>query len=653
MARQNRHLKKKHKKKKLLYTRFKHKKSNFNRKEKRKNSQFTEATQYIRQLTTKKLSNNEVQLLSKGLKFIPSPLITNARNCLLRDWKEVARKMRCKFHFDDGSDNCKLHPFLQKSGHVPPPANAAIESFLFHVKNDLERMPITRKRKNLTNGELQALHSLRKNKNLVIKKADKNSTTVVLDKERYIKQALTHLSGNTHYEILIKSRSEEIKMQLNTLINQLYKNRFIDKITYKYLTEKRDEKIGRLYMLSKIHKLDPENLKLLENNELNSGEIEIPGRPIISLCGSPTERIGHYFNYFLQEIVPLQWTYTKDTTYFINEIEKITLPNDTIMASFDVTSMYTNMEHVEILDAIERAWPKLESRSFEIPLPPKDIMLQILKLIIENNEFEFNGVIYRQKIGVPMGAPMSPSLTDIRMFEIMTDIIDRFAYKNNLIHLSVYRDDGFLLFTGSKEELVSFFEIANQIHPFLKFTFEISTESLHFLDVTVFKGQRFQTQNILDVRLYRKPTDNYQYLPRSSAHPKSVFKGFVIGEIIRFIRCSNNNKDLEYQIHFFRNKLLARGYKIKEINNWISIGKNIRRNTALQYKEKTKNKKPPLVFATKYNPCFRQLGKILRKHWHYIENNTDTKSLFPRPPIIAFKKHNSLKDLLTSAKLRK
>ena len=62
---------------------------------------------------------------------------------------------------------------------------------------------------------------------------------------------------------------------------------------------------------------------------------------------------------------------------------------------------------------------------------------------------------------------------------------------------------------------------------------------------------------------------------------------------------------------------------------------------------------PPLVFATKFNPTFTGLGKIIRKHWHLIEKNETAKLLFPRPPIIAFRKHSNLKEGLTSSKLEK
>ena len=250
------------------------------------------------------------------------------------------------------------------------------------------------------------------------------------------------------------------------------------------------------------------------------------------------------------------------------------------------------------------------------------------------------------------GAPMSPSLADLRMFEIISNILELFPYSNNIIHLSVYRDDGFILFNGSKQDLETFFQIANNIHPLLKFTHEMSSDSIQFLDITIFKGERFRVNQILDVKLYRKPTENFQYLERTSAHPSSVFNGFIIGEIIRIIRSSNNRHDIDKEIKLFKAKLLLRGYNEEEVNKLITKATNRDRRDCLRYKLKDKRKIPPLVLATKFNPAFKGLNKIIKKHWHLIEKNEAAKILFPRPPIIAYKRQRNLKDKLTSSKLR-
>ena len=64
----------------------------------------------------------------------------------------------------------------------------------------------------------------------------------------------------------------------------------------------------------------------------------------------------------------------------------------------------------------------------------------------------------------------------------------------------------------------------------MKFTHEMSSEKIVFLDTEVLKGPRFITDKILDVQTHFKPTETFQYTHFSSCHPLSVNKGFVKGE---------------------------------------------------------------------------------------------------------------------------
>ena len=109
--------------------------------------------------------------------------------------------------------------------------------------------------------------------------------------------------------------------------------------------------------------------------------------------------------------------------------------------------------------------------------------------------------------------------------------------------------------------------------------------------------------------------------------------------------------DLTQQVEFFKSKLLNRGYSKKYIEPIISTTLQRTRQETLNYRNKSKNRAPPLVLATRYNPVFQKLRKCLYKHWHLITENSDAKEIFPRPPMIAYRKHKNLKEYLTSAKI--
>jgi hypothetical protein len=56
--------------------------------------------------------------------------------------------------------------------------------------------------------------------------------------------------------------------------------------------------------------------------------------------------------------------------------------------------------------------------------------------------------------------------------------------------------------------------------------------------------------------------------------------------------------------------------------------------------------------VTKYNPAIGNIKKKLLKYWHTLSREPELKEIFKDKPIIAYKKHRNLGDLLTSSKLK-
>ena len=78
----------------------------------------------------------------------------------------------------------------------------------------------------------------------------------------------------------------------------------------------------------------------------------LSSRPIISGCDSPTERISAFVDSLLQPIMKEQQSYIKDTTQFINFIAGTRVPQNAILVSMDVISLYTNIPQEEGITTI-------------------------------------------------------------------------------------------------------------------------------------------------------------------------------------------------------------------------------------------------------------------------------------------------------------
>jgi hypothetical protein len=88
--------------------------------------------------------------------------------------------------------------------------------------------------------------------------------------------------------------TEEFSTKITQELNIMKENSHIDKNTFDYLKPDKP-KVGRFYLLPKIHKV---------NN---------PGRPIVSANGHPTEKISEFVDFHLRLHVEALPSHLKDT----------------------------------------------------------------------------------------------------------------------------------------------------------------------------------------------------------------------------------------------------------------------------------------------------------------------------------------------------
>ena len=254
------------------------------------------------------------------------------------------------------------------------------------------------------------------------------------------------------------------------------------------------------------------------------------------------------------------------------------LPNDAILVTMDVKSLFTQIPHSEGINAVARALEKLKNSQVS-----NRVIIKFLSLTLHLNNFEFNGKHYLQKKGSSMGSKSSCRYADVFMDDFETKFIyPRIQNK----HAAYYRfvDDIFMIWTGTEAELLSFFKEINTVHNSIKFDCNYSKEDINFLDTTVFKNER----KTLSTKLYTKPTDRPGYIHSKSYHPKSQIKNIPYGQAVRAKRISTEKHDLEIALEKIKKNFVSRGYKQQDIDDQFKRINDLERKELLEYKEREK-----------------------------------------------------------------
>ena len=92
----------------------------------------------------------------------------------------------------------KPHPFHDKSTwQQPPQPPVALESYLESTKYDIASITFSSVRDNLSTRQRQALKTLRTNSEVTPKKADKGTTTVIMDTKQKTQDGLQYSKSLT------------------------------------------------------------------------------------------------------------------------------------------------------------------------------------------------------------------------------------------------------------------------------------------------------------------------------------------------------------------------------------------------------------------------------------------------------------------------
>ena len=218
------------------------------------------------------------------------------------------------------------------------------------------------------------------------------------------------------------------------------------------------------------------------------------------------------------------------------------------------------------------------------------------------------GENYLQTDGTAMGTKVAVSFANIFMSVIETEIINKSKIKP--LEWKRYIDDVFSLWDTKREEYDQFILEANRHHPTIKVTTDISDKGTNFLDSTIFKGERFHTDSIFDIRRHFKPTEKFQYTHYTSCHAPGVKKGFIKGEVLKLLRTNSTETKFEEKICNFKSHLRVRGYPDDLVNRVLTEVKFTNRKLALeQIQHRAQSGLMP--FVTQYNPSVPNLKNIL------------------------------------------
>ena len=335
--------------------------------------------------------------------------------------------------------------------------------------------------------------------------------------------------------------------------------------------------------------------------------------------------------------------YVKDTTHFLKLMSDLGEPPDNcILVTMDVSSLYTNIPNDEGLQAAMETL--MRHRSTPNIKPTNLSLVKMLEMVLKMNNFQFNGVNFLQVGGTAMGTKVAPSYA----VNYMGSFEKKHVYTHPLQPLLYLRyiDDIFIIWQHGETELDIFIEHMNTCSEHIKFTTERSTKEIAFLDTLVkLVGRSIHTD------LYSKPTDSHNYLYYNSAHPQKCKDSIPYSQFLRVRRICTSKEDFDNHVLALARHFLRRKYPLKLLQDAAALARNKDRDLLLTPPARTEDEdaNKRIFLITTYHPDDNQVQQIVHNNWDFLGRNQTTQHLHQHKLVCGYRRPKNLRDILCKA----
>lgn len=584
-------------------------------------------------------------VLAKGLKFIPTPK-TSDKDELQSSLDRLFRSLKIKLYFNNHVNKLpntqqafkpKFH--IPKLTWNPPVENKTLSIYIERTQqlfNQIyKNLQYTQFHfpRNTTKSERIFITTIKNDNSLIIKPSDKNLGIALMDKSWYINEIERQLNDTDTYKSADKNTIVSLIQEVITDIHQLLQRfpTYFTEQAKKFLTHKTQTEqiqVPVIYILPKVHKP------------------KLTGRPIVPSHSWCTSALSKWLDDQLQSLKPFITTTIKDSKTLVNQLEKLRIPHQNcVLITADVNSLYTEIPTADGITLMQNFL-----REYVTDAKLRMLYLRSLEIILYNNGLEFNGKFFIQIKGTAMGTSVAPIYADIFLFMLEIPTLKKLSF-TPLFYVR-YLDD-ILIILEHAHQTIELTTGLNNMHKNIVLDFKVNQESNEYLDLEIYKGKRFKSLNILDIKVHQKSMNMYLYIPYRSFHTQHNKSGLIKTELIRYIRISSSFDDYLKTKKALYTRLIARGYPIKFLNLHFNSVKYKDRNIYLADKVQTKDNQAPLIFSTDFNP-FTKLAPIkhaIRMNWNILKTNKETLMLHSNPPHMAWKKGKTLLELISQRTL--
>jgi hypothetical protein len=178
-------------------------------------------------------------------------------------------------------------------------------------------------------------------------------------------------------------------------------------------------------------------------------KLEAPIRPVVNWKNAPAYKAAKTVTKNLLTYIPLPYCFNvRNSTHLIEDLHEIPYDQNIRIASFDITSMYTNISTHDLMTIIKEI-----CQNNQIDINVQEDIMKLTKTIRDQNYFQFKNENYIQTEGLTMGAPTSAILSEIYMQFLENNIIHNILKPHNIKGYFRYVDVILIIYSNTESNI--------------------------------------------------------------------------------------------------------------------------------------------------------------------------------------------------------
>ena len=291
---------------------------------------------------------------------------------------------------------------------------------------------------------------------------------------------------------------------------------------------------------------------------------EVTFRAIHGSPSSPFKPVTRLISCWLRPVLSNLPHLLRDTRSMITALSNTQFTGEVTFIKADIKDFFMSGEHAALEELSSTCVSAHIRRQYK----------RLVRFVLESQYVILDGravddIIYQVTCGTGMGIGCSGDISNAAFFamaERSWAVDPRIQASHGVCGYFRYMDDLLIVVNGTSLQRQKFLRGLRERARFFRIQVEsITSESVDYLDLRIYKGTRFHKTGYLDHEVFVKPTSVWQPLRRSSFHPASVHDAWPAMMVQRYMRLCTDQHWAKTLIREFVRKMEAYGNPMNHI----------------------------------------------------------------------------------------